>query len=210
MSFKNLEKNKVLGIRISEETHEEFERYCNRFNVSKSEIGRKAIIQYIILNFNPDLNPKLVFAKNQFKYCISCMNKEQIEELANISIKNGTIDTQILKSIISESEFEDEDYAGFDFQMKTLVRFVFSQDAENWFDDISFWWDKEELMLNLKGTHQLGTHFTEYIVRLLKKYANLYNFEIYSQKRYMEKNPERETNSIEITFREKKSKKIKG
>lgn len=170
------EKNKILGIRIDEETFDNFDQFCKERHLSKSEVARKAIMRYVHVIYNPERNAKLLFSKSQFKYCLSCLSSNQLEELARISVQNGQKDMEMLRSIVSPSQKGNPDQNDLDFQIKTLLRFVFSPDGQNWFDEVSYTWQEKTLIF--KGLHTLGLPFSLYISDLLSRYASQVNYRL--------------------------------
>ncbi len=170
------EKKKILGIRLNEASLEEFSKFCQDRHVSKSELARTAITQYIVLNYNANTNPKLIFSKSQFKYLCQCLSPDQINQLAHISVENGLRDTKTLDSFVSKPEFSTIAITEIDFQIKTLQRFIFSPEGQSWFETFNYEWDQDALVIH--GTHLLGENFSQYIQQLLCRYFAFQKYEL--------------------------------
>ncbi|QEE15015.1 hypothetical protein DSAG12_00838 [Promethearchaeum syntrophicum] len=167
-------KEKVLGIRLEENDYQQFSTFCEKNSIKMSQIGRKAILTYVYLNFNPLVNPKLIFAKNQFKYIIQCLNEEQIANLAEISIANGIGDMKKLETYHPKIILENQSKTEINYQMETLTKYVFSDEGENWFEQINYTFQDDDLIIN--GTHSLGTNFSTYIRELLQRYTIIHGY----------------------------------
>ena len=170
------EKNKILGIRLNEASLDEFNKFCQERNVSKSEVARTAITQYIILNYNEDINPKLIFSKSQFRYIMECLNSREIDQLVEISVQNGKYDMKSIESIIQKTTYKTLGKTEVAFQIKTLHRFIFSDEGQAWFEEFTHNWDKTKLII--EGKHRLGHNFSEYIQKLITKYVQFHNYDL--------------------------------
>jgi metal-responsive CopG/Arc/MetJ family transcriptional regulator len=192
------EKNKILGIRLNEASLKEFEKFCQSRHVSKSEIARTAITQYIILNYNEQKNPKMIFSKSQFKSIINCLEADEIENLVQISMKNGKEDMKSLENIIPKPKFETPQKTEIDFQLKTLKRFIFSKIGQAWFEEFTYFWDRKVLIV--EGRHKLGHNFSDYIAKLLKDYVSMHQYELKQEEYRLIRNESREENHLHLEF----------
>lgn len=178
-------KERVLGIRLEEQDYQRFSDFCEHHNMKMSQVARKALLTYAYIIYNPQVNPKLIFAKNQFKHIIQCLTKDEIRTLVEISIGNGTTDMKKLENYHPKTIFENQEKTEVNYQIETLVKYVFSEDGENWFDQIDYEFQEKSLVLT--GTHELGNNFSLYIRDLLCAYTKIHGYilveEVYTTKK---------------------------
>ena len=192
------EKNKILGIRIDEDLFDIFDKFCQDRKLSKSEVARKAIMMYIHIIFDPDRNPKFIFSKSQFKYCLSCLSTVEISELARISVQNGLEDMQKLKTVVPPSYLGDPRLNTFDFQLKTLIHFVFSPEGQNWFTEVNY--ERDGNNFTFHGCHTFGFPFSIYISHLLTQYATPVGYHLLSETFHRDYQDDREMFIVDLRF----------
>jgi len=190
-------KESTFTLRIDQFTMNSMDAFSKLYQMSKSKLARKSIRAYIALNVeNRDApNPKLLFSRNMLKILLNCAPNSKIEELAEVSFKNGISDISYLAttldsskkeegmgmmellSSISKITKEDFDYSQLSIDERhlitnslvySLIQNVFTSDGQNWFDSIDYFWKGE--ILTISGIHQLGDNFSSFIKILLQKY----------------------------------------
>ncbi|MCY3413213.1 MAG: hypothetical protein INQ03_16355 [Candidatus Heimdallarchaeota archaeon] len=179
--FSDTTKNKTsfLNIRIQSSDLEKFNQFCNERQLSRGETARKAIAQHVIMNFNDDVNPKLIFSKSQFKIIFDSLSDEILLKLINQSIENGSRDMKALDSYFDKNEIlASENMKEINFMISTLSQFTFSSTGQSWFETFEYHWNNQ--ILNIHGTHLLGSTFSSYIEQLLTRYFGMHEYSIKS------------------------------
>ena len=192
-------KEKTFTIRIDQETIEQMNIFSSIFKISKSELARKSIKNFIVLNLeNKDSpNPKLLFSKNMLKPLLNFADESEIEKIAEISFQNGIADAKFFSQYISEDEIPegldveawtydtDLDLTKFDLekrkklaesQLNSLISVVLAPHGQNWLDSIEYF--KKGQNFVVQGKHQLGTNFSLFIKFLLQKYLMRFGYEV--------------------------------
>ncbi|UYP47633.1 hypothetical protein NEF87_003918 [Candidatus Lokiarchaeum ossiferum] len=191
-------KERVLGIRLEEQDYQRFSDFCDQHNMKMSQVARKALLTYAYIIYNPQVNPKLIFAKNQFKYIIQCLTEEEIRTLVDISIGNGTTDMKKLENYHPKVIYETEEKTEVNYQIETLVTYVFSEDGENWFNTIDYQFNENVLIVS--GVHELGNNFSLYVRDLLCAYTKMHNYVLVEEVFTSKKVQEIRTFGIELKF----------
>ena len=192
-------KEKTFTIRIDQETIEQMNIFTKIFKISKSELARKSIKTYMLLNFEnrESPNPKLFFSKNMLKPLLDFASESEIEEVAEISFQNGIADAKYFSKFFSKDEIPenldveawvinpDADLSALeiekrielaDSQLNSLISVVLAPGGQNWLDSIEFFRRGKNFVI--QGKHQLGNNFSLFLRYLLQKYLIRFGYEI--------------------------------
>ncbi|MCF2138738.1 MAG: hypothetical protein K9W44_01620 [Candidatus Lokiarchaeota archaeon] len=187
-------KERIIGVRFDSETINQIEEFSQKYNISKSQLTRNAIHNYLNLfeEQSSVRNPKMIISQNIFKLAIENLNETELDELAELSYRNALIFGEFWKDKF-KLDPEQENQINFkkdwlSFLLNHLSSQVFSAHGMNWFTEIHFEW--KELTCYFSGTHNLGRNFSIFIKFLLKKYID--------PRSYKMKNIEVTNNSIDL------------
>lgn len=112
-----------------------------------------------------------------FKPLLDNADDALIQKIAEISFQNGVSDHRYLDNLLNSLKKGSiiPDYT-LDLQgrIKSLIENVFSPDAQNWFDHISYGWNKKTVIIG--GKHNLGRNFSLFIKNLMMNYMRIYNY----------------------------------
>lgn len=167
-------KEKIIGVRFDSETINHIEEFSEKYNISKSQLTRNAIHNYLNLfeEVSSLKNPKMIISQNIFKLALENLSEQQLDELAELSYRNALIFGEFWKDKFT---FDPEQEQQLDFKkdwlsflLKHLITQVFSAHGMNWFTDITYEWKDQTCFVS--GTHNLGKNFSVFIKCLIKKY----------------------------------------
>ncbi|MHA1777485.1 MAG: hypothetical protein DRO88_05685 [Promethearchaeia archaeon] len=167
-------KEKIIGVRFDSETINHIEEFSEKYNISKSQLTRNAIHNYLNLfeEVSSLKNPKMIISQNIFKLALENLNETQLDELAELSYRNALIFGEFWKD---KFIFDPEQEKQLDFKkdwlsflLKHLITQVFSAHGMNWFSDIHYEW--KDMTCYVSGAHNLGKNFSVFIKFLIEKY----------------------------------------
>ena len=150
------------------------EYFSAKYHVSKSKLTRNAIRNYLTLfeELDNKKNPKVILSQNLVKFSLRCMDEKQLEELAEISYRNGltfgdfwTNTLNIERRNQNDLQFEKD---WITFLLNHLTQQVFSTEGMNWFTETQFKWVEHGVIFT--GNHNLGLNFSFFMKYLLEKY----------------------------------------
>ena len=173
-------KERILGVRFDAETRNRIEVFSEKYNVSKSDLTRNAIHNYLSLFEEQDSvrNPKMILSQNLFKFALENMEDSELEGLAEQSYRNGLIFGNFWRERLTFDQ-NTKDHESFKMDWLSLLldhlnTQVFSSEGMNWFEKTYF--EKDDLNVNFTGSHNLGRNFSKFINYLLDKYISSRNY----------------------------------
>jgi len=169
--------DKELRVRVSEFDLDVIDAFCEIMNQSRTKTVKKALKNYIYLNVENKERPnqKVLFSQNMLKPLLDNADESLIKEIADISFENGLSDSKLLYETLKSMKNTNE-ILTVEERVKGLVEGVFSPDAQNWFENISFGWNGKILIVG--GKHNLGPNFSLFFKHLILKYLNVYDYNL--------------------------------
>jgi len=177
-------KYNALRVRMTPLELEFLDKFCEITNQSRSKIAKVAIKSYLYRNIDNKKRPnkKLILSQNILKPLLDHADDALIQKIAEISFQNGVSDHRYLDNLLDSLKkgINMPDYKlDLEDRIKSLIENVFSPDAQNWFDHISYGWNKKTIVIG--GKHNLGRNFSLFIKYLMMNYMRIYNYELISE-----------------------------
>ena len=190
MSNNSIKKEIMISVRIDGQTAEVINASAEHYDLSRSELLRKAASAYVSLTVeNPEFpNPKLFFSHNMLKILFTAVDEKTIKEIAKQSFLNGTRDYKFFKKLTTgldpteSPDFPKEEYT------TSMIENVFSKNGQNWFEKVNY--SHNGSRISFSGKHDMGENFSLFIKELLSLYMEEINFEIKKAQTRKIKNPE--------------------
>ena len=170
---------KFLGTRIDDRLSKIISKYTKTYNISNSDLIRKALRYYTkyaqIAKLNTSyVEPIIMVTKQDLKFLINQLNDDQLKELSKQTY--GSV-LRGIKEYVKQIGFENFNPTDFDLNnlIQSLVRDVLNYDAQNIFDHVKYSYDQKKKILTIGGTHGIGENYSKAL-----KYFFLYLMEPYS------------------------------
>lgn len=179
MVIGKVKKENVVGFRVNDVNYHRLEKIANKKHAKKSEIVRKALINYLYMNMSKI--PIIMWGRNEMAFTLSCMDDSQIKQLAELSYKNGIESTShLIKAFGEKVEIEDDfdlNKVPINFFLNIFLDFTLSTELLNFFDSIEWSWiEKPRIRLQIIGNHSINENFSIYIKYLMENYLNGYDY----------------------------------
>ena len=163
---------------------------------STAKIIKQALNQYITMNpMNTERpNPKLILSHNIFSRLLEAADEETLEEMADISYKNGKSDEEQweIRAKANNCKLPCKFVSNNVEHVIEIIKSVFSVDGQNWFENASYSNKDDEFIF--EGEHDMQQNFSIFVKHLLSKYLAGDGYELvqedFSQIRRIGKNPD--------------------
>ena len=172
-------KEHVVSTRVGGRLFEILRQYAEKRRIRISDIVRDAVIYYlrIIYDHEEANNPIIVLSKSELKFLINFIkNEEDFQKLADICYKNG-IKTLKYYTKTFKNDIKEDNIA---LRLRSLIRslneIVFSLKGQNWFNKVSYSFDKNQFII--AGLHDMNLNFSIFIKYFMKRYLINYEYEI--------------------------------
>lgn len=174
-------KEKTISIRVTEEEFEILRVFAEQFGVCRSELIRDAFKFYAntFLQSGDYTGSKAVVNKELLRKLFDNASDELVRNLSNESFNNSLKDDVIDSHYEKKSPLETDEQK-FRYHMRMLVKYVLSDNGQNWFDKISYRSIQDTVILS--GHHEIGLNFSRFILYFLLKYAEKYNYSVLARK----------------------------
>ena len=167
-----VKKEKTIGFRVNE-----FEN--NRINVlsdltgeKKSKIIRQAINDYYIRKIAP--YPVSILGTNEFNFCLSCMNNDQIKKFARINFDNGLQSIETLARLYLEV-----DPATLRVGLQYFLTIYFKNtliDQSKTIDSVEWEWLEGRKKVRIIGKHRMNENLSLFIKYVTKYWLESQKF----------------------------------
>jgi len=175
---------KVISTRIDDRLEERMKNYSDFYNISNSDLIRKALRYYLRYAQKDEndisfIEPLILISKEDFSYLLDNLNQEQIEELSERSYNTA------LKGIKKYLEqVGNKDLDPLDMPIKNilpiLAKTIFPYDAQNWLNDVDYSLQKE--IITITGTHSLNSAFSIFFKHFLSQFLNPYGYKLVNER----------------------------
>jgi hypothetical protein len=181
-SIQKKNKDKSVKVRLTEETWVRLQKKCDEKDIKVSKLIRDLIESYLDFRFTllplggiDDIDKpyeSVVISRPMFKEIFEDLPEDKIQELIeldyNIGMKDGK---RIFPSMYnSESNMKlssKQRIKTVDTFIGLLIKYAFSNETRNWFDQIRY--EINESSLRIIGKHGNGSNFSTYFIGLLEK-----------------------------------------
>lgn len=168
-SSKDLNKTQILGIRVEDELIKKLEIYALNTKETKSQIARRAIVEWMdVLDHSRKVN-QIIISKELFKKCLELADEKTIQQFAKETVLG--FDPRILNISFSK-ESSDVIEMVLQYIIKTI-----GAAGQGWFQHLEYRFLPNNL-LEISGIHNLNSNFARYFKYFL---LTIFKLEIHTE-----------------------------
>ena len=162
-----------ISIRMMGQDADTLDEVCERTNLNRSELIRKAASNFIKLHAidNPVYpNPKLFLSHNLLRILMDEADKPTLKKMAAQSFENGKHDYTYIKRLTNNTANIKNGAPLPEDAVRSLIYNVFSEDGQNWFKKVHYEYKDSKIIVT--GRHDMGKNFSAFVKYLLAHYMN--------------------------------------
>jgi len=150
---KDLNKTQILGIRVEDELIKKLEIYALNTKETKSQIARRAIVEWMdVLDHSRKVN-QIIISKELFKKCLDLADETSIQLFAKETVMN--FDPRILNITFSKESPEI-----IEMVLQYIIKTIGAA-GQGWFQHLEYSFLSKNL-LEISGIHNLNLNFARY------------------------------------------------
>ena len=170
-------KDNVIGTRVNDKLLEILSDYAKENNIKLSKLTRDALLFYSMLVVEHEKMgiPIIMLGRSEYATLIEHLDEKGLEKVAEATYKNSVTSTEYYKAFFQEDENLKMENLEIPLRsyLKTLKKFVFSKNGQNWFEDFRIKIDKNGVIL--AGVHNINVNFSIFIKLYFMKIMKYYN-----------------------------------
>jgi hypothetical protein len=169
-------KERVITLRVTEEEYQILTAISEQAQTQKSDLIRKAVSTYFTVFQRVPGNmgfEHMIFHIDMQKVLFDHADDATLEQVAETSFQIGMREDFIDRAL-NPAVKDRSNPNNLDHQLKMMATYVFSDRGQRWFDNVTY--ARKGKTFTFGGQHRLGEGFSKFIVFLIRKFADYYNY----------------------------------